>query len=154
MTCYAGRPFCGFLIFYLVRRGDVMRQLALVAVGLAGLVVISGLRIDHSHANAQGAQEGDPRTFAEYVHSALQTGDIVIVSDPVGGGYIVTLVRKDQVDQHPSRRPPQVVKEVHSDCIVLGATDAENTAEKGGYENVLPFDFISMFRKPIDNEAE
>ena len=140
-----------------------MRQLALVAVGLAGLVVIGGLRIGHSHANAQGTQEGVPRTFAEYVHSAVQTGDVVIVSDPIGGAYVVTLVRKDEVDtlvrkdqveQIRSGRRPQVVREIGSDCIVLGKLNSENSVEKDGYEFVLPFHFISMFRKPIDNDTK
>ncbi len=140
-----------------------MRQLALVAVGLAGLVVICGLRIGHSHANAQGTQEDVPRTFAEYVHSALQTGDLVILSDPIGGASVVTLVRKDEVDtfvrkdqveQYRSGRRPQVVREIRSDCIVLRKMNSENSVEKGAYEDVLPFHFISRFRKPIDNDTE
>ena len=133
-----------------------MRQFALAAVGLAGLFVIGGLHMGHSHANAQGTQEGDPHTFAQYVHSALKTGDLVIVTSHTSSGHVVTLVRKDQVDQlsQRMRSEPKIVKELHADCVVLGQSASENTVEKGVYESVVPFDAICMFRKPMDNDTE
>jgi len=70
-----------------------MRYSLLVAIGLAGLLVIGGLRLSGGQADSQETPESGLHTFAEYAGHALQMDDVVVLNkDNVGGGYLVTLV--------------------------------------------------------------
>ena len=132
-----------------------MRYSPLAAIGLAGLLVIGGLRLGGGQADAQQTPESGPHTFAEYAGNALKVDDVVVLNrDNVGGGYSVTLLPKESVEWTQRDKMGDTVKEIHSDYVVFRKKARQNSFEKPIIETVVPFHAITTFNKYLDNDSE